>query len=221
MEPNNLSELFCTQCSLQFGGKTVYKLHLSLVHNVKGNEQKYQSKLDKIKSENVEDIGENITGKQSFKCEICERKFSFRFSLHRHISEAHEEKRPHKKVNMNNHKESVNEERKKFRCDKCDKAFSDKSNMTQHINAVHEGKRPFQCSICDASFSTKQVMNRHINSVHEGMKPFKCDICKYTFSREGSIKKHIKVVHEGKKPFQCRICFASFSETGSIKEILL
>ena len=147
MEQNNLSELFCTQCSLQFGGKTVYKLHLSLVHNVKGDGQKSQSKLDKIKSENVEDIGENIKGKQSFKCETCERQFSFRFSLHRHISKAHEEKISHKKVNMNNHIESVHEGKKKFKCDKCDKAFSQKSNMTKHINTVHEGNKPFQCSI--------------------------------------------------------------------------
>ena len=43
MEPDNLNELFCTQCSLQFGGKTVYNLHLSLVHNVKEDGQKSQS----------------------------------------------------------------------------------------------------------------------------------------------------------------------------------
>ena len=81
MEANNLNELFCTQCSLQFGGKTVYNLHLSLVHNVKEDGQKSQSRLDMIKSENIElkhidgNIKRNIKGKQSFKCEICERKF--------------------------------------------------------------------------------------------------------------------------------------------------
>ena len=82
MEEINLKELFCSQCSLQFGGKSVYNLNLLLVHDVKEDGQKSQSKLDKIKSENVEDIGGIIKGKQSFKCEICERKFSFRFTLH-------------------------------------------------------------------------------------------------------------------------------------------
>ena len=126
MGERNLKELFCSQCSLQFNGKYVYNLHLYLVHNVKDDGQKSQSK-----SENVEDIGGNINGKQSFNCEICKRKFSFRFSLHRHISEVHEEKRPHKKVTMNNHKELVHEEKKKFQCGKCDKAFSDMPIQTK------------------------------------------------------------------------------------------
>ena len=162
MEERNLKELFCSQCSLQFGGKSVYNLHLYLVHNVKDDGQKSQSK-----SENVEDIGGNVKEKQSFNCEICERKFSFRFSLHRHISEVHEENRSHKKVIMNNHKESVHEGKKKFQCGKCNKLFSDKSNMTKHIASIHEGKKPFRCDNCDASFSTKQNMNKHIKVVHE------------------------------------------------------
>ena len=130
MQPNNLNELFCAQCSLQFGGKTVYNLHLSLVHNVKEDGQNFQSRLNKIKSENIElkhiggNIKRNIKEKQSFKFEICERKFSFRFSLKRHMNEVHEEKRTHKceicdytsfiKAKMDNHMESVHERKKKF-----------------------------------------------------------------------------------------------------------
>ena len=171
MGERNLKEIFCSQCSLQFNGKYVYNLHLYLVHTVKDNGQKSQSR-----SENVEDIGGNINGKQSFNCGICKRKFSFRFSLHRHISEVHEEKRPHKKVTMNNHKELVHEEKKKFQCGKCDKAFSDKSSMTRHITSVHEGKKPFKCNRCDFTSSQKISITRHIASVHEGKKPFKCDI---------------------------------------------
>ena len=52
MEERNLIELFCSQCSLQFGGKSVYNLHLFLVHDVKEDGQKSQSRLDRIKSEN-------------------------------------------------------------------------------------------------------------------------------------------------------------------------
>ena len=162
MEERNLKELFCSQCSLQFGGKSVYNLHLYLVHNVKDDGQKSQSK-----SENVEDIGENINGKQSFNCEICKRKFSFRFSLQRHISEVHEEKRPHKKVNMNDHKESVHEGKKEFHCGKCNYVSSEKRNMNKHIASVHEGKKPFQCEICDYRCAKKVNMNQHFALVHQ------------------------------------------------------
>ena len=34
------TNLFCETCSLQFGKKIVYDIHLSFVHNVKENEEK-------------------------------------------------------------------------------------------------------------------------------------------------------------------------------------
>ena len=35
MEKPNLKDLFCFQCDLQFDKKTIYDMHLSIVHNYK------------------------------------------------------------------------------------------------------------------------------------------------------------------------------------------
>ena len=104
----------------------MYNLHLSLVHNVKEDGQKSQSRLNKIKSKNIElkhiggNIKTNIKEKQSFKCEICERNFSFRFSLKRHIASVHEGK-------------------KSLKCDRCDYTSSQRYSMKKHIEIFHEG----------------------------------------------------------------------------------
>ena len=39
MERKFLRDLFCYQCSLQFGGKPVYDLHQSLVHGISGDSE--------------------------------------------------------------------------------------------------------------------------------------------------------------------------------------
>ena len=40
----------------------------------------------------------------------------------------------------------------------------------RHITGVHEGKNPFKCDICDRCFSQKADLNRHVAYVHEGKK---------------------------------------------------
>ena len=68
--------------------------------------------------------------------------------------------------------------------------------MTRHIASVHEGKKAFKCQICDKSFSQKGSMNKHMASVHEEIKAFKCDICRYGCSKKVIMDKHMVSVHE-------------------------
>ena len=64
-------------------------------------------------------------------------------------------------------KENSNVKGKKtFKCEICDKKFSQKVNINIHYSSVHEGKKTFKCNICDKCFSRKIFMDRHIASVH-------------------------------------------------------
>ena len=47
--------------------------------------------------------------------------------------------------------------------------------LKSFIMPVHEQKKSFKCNICEAAFSQKVNLNRHIESVHKEKKPFKCN----------------------------------------------
>ena len=60
-----------------------------------------------------------LEDKKSFDCDFCDKNFSFKGNLNKHIKSVHEGKKP-------------------FKCKVCDKCFSVKCNLNSHIESVHE-----------------------------------------------------------------------------------
>ena len=186
-------DFFCKKCSLQFGKKYVYDLHLSLVHGEKmevkteppnseknsfKNEQlNYEEKFQKPQETVREKEASYLVVHKSIKCNICDATFKTNQNLKKHIRSVHEGKR--------------------FKCKSCDASFTQKDSLSRHVTSVHEGKKPFKCNICDANFTQKGNLNGHISLVHEGKKPFSCSICHTSFSRKAALNIHISSVHEG------------------------
>ena len=50
-----------------------------------------------------------------------------------------------------------------------------------HIASVHEEKKPFKCEICDKGFSQKHNMKIHVESVHKKKKTFKRRIVTWSY----------------------------------------
>jgi KRAB domain-containing zinc finger protein len=95
-------------------------------------------------------------GKNVFECTTCEKSFSRKSDLNRHIS-----------MTKNHTSDSVHEETKTFKCKKCDKGLTRKYCLKKHMAGVHApGKLPSKCNICNASFADAQYLNIHINDVH-------------------------------------------------------
>ena len=184
---------FCELCSLQFGNKSVFDIHLSFVHG---------KNITKIKEEAAEPNAVKRTGANVV---ILQPR-----SMKKHITIVHEGEKPLKclicnysasrKQHLDMHITSVHEVKKTFKCSICDASFAQSANLKTHIATIHEGQKPFKCSICDSSFRLSANLKTHIKAVHEGQKPFKCSICDASFTQSGSLKTHIKAVHEGQKP---------------------
>ena len=174
-------DFFCNKCSLQFGKKYVFDLHLSLVHGekikVKSEPQdcKENSQEFQTPEKNCSDL-EVVT---SLKCDMCDSFFKDKRDLKKHV-------------------ESVHEQKKQFHCNICDAYLTTKQSLNGHIATIHKGKKPFKCNICDASFTQKRNLNGHIASVHEGKKPFKCPTCDARFAQKSNLKKHLTSVHKEK-----------------------
>lgn len=118
------------------------------------------------------------------KCHICDRMFSFKKSVDRHI-------------------EAVQGGKKPFKCKICDQCFPQSNGLSSHVKRVHEGKRPFPCLKCNATISKKGGLTRHYKLVHADLKPYPCTLCPKRFKLNQTLKAHLSV-HEEKK-FECNI----------------
>ena len=165
--------------------------------------------------------------KPVFLCDQCDKQFSYRGHLNRHISSVHDGK--------------------KSDCDQCNKQFSDKCSLKRHISAVHEGKalkvvdkrknkefnvhqkvnrkkskrNPLKIDpngnksdfdSCKSEFNIKNSKDpSNVSSKDE--KPFQCQNCDRNYKLKKSLKTHIETVHNGKK-FDCDQCNKQFTNTG-------
>ncbi|CAH0731666.1 unnamed protein product, partial [Brenthis ino] len=113
-----------------------------------------------------------------FQCNHCEKRFSVRRDVDRHMNRVH--------LNI-----------KPYQCDKCDKAYVNAWSLTEHSRFAHEGyKRPlnFPCPLCDKVFDRNATRKAHIRT-HTGERPFQCPRCAARFAQAGVLATHVRLVH--------------------------
>lgn len=78
----------------------------------------------------------------------------------------------------------------KFKCDVCDKRFSNLGNFNVH-KRIHKREKPFRCSVCGKSFRLAKSLTVHM-VLHTETESFDCPVCDRSFNRSGSLKIHMK-----------------------------
>ena len=146
-------------------------------------EQRFQSSQVNVDPTNVR-----------YNCDRCEKSYSCKNHLDRHIKSVHENVR--------------------YNCDLCDKSFSAKTPLNRHIKSVHENVR-YNCDLCDKSCSQKADLKAHIKSVHENVR-YNCHDCEKSFSLKHDLKRHITSIHKNNR-HQCQKCHKSFSQKADLK----
>ena len=68
--------------------------------------------------------------------------------------------------NPNNSNNSTSNNEKQFKCDFCDKTFTQRRNQRAHIRTVHEKLKPFQCTHCGLTANRKFNLLSHIKKMH-------------------------------------------------------
>ena len=63
----------------------------------------------------------------------------------------------------------MHSERKRMKCESCDKEFEGEKALKRHIRIAHEGLR-VPCKQCDKRFTSNQSRNRHFMVIHETKK---------------------------------------------------
>lgn len=171
---------------------------------------------------------------QTFECPICNKLFTFKHSLDRHMNAVHEDKRDFKcevencerafrsKYELNQHRNKIHQEMKNFEqisCDVCDKICSSRKNLYAHKKYVHEGIRwgsgEFKCKFCLEVFDSKYKKSKHWYQVHwNGELKFRtCHYCNADFQLHDEFKNHIETHSE---IFVCKTCGYYFLEASAL-----
>ena len=149
-------------------------------------------------------------------CKICDRKFTEKQSLQKHISTFHGDM--------------------PYSCHNCDAAFAHKRKLNRHLASVHEEKKPYVCRICDTIYLDKQCLQKHIKTAHANILPLnfgvgaineliktdaivevKCEICCLDFKSNGKLKEHQNEIHKSGKQICCTYCDWKASEKQQAK----
>ncbi len=158
----------------------------------------------------------------SCKCTLCEKSFSDKEYLFKHLYEAHVKQKAFSctlcdksfvtKLSLTSHVATVHENKPKpFSCALCAKSFSEKGTLKFHINTVHHKLKHFTCTWCDKQFATKRLMVQHTNFVHYNLKLFSCPLCDKSFSTKGNLKVHVDAIHRKQNNLFCTFCDKSFA----------
>ena len=160
----------------------------------------------------------------NFKCDICEKWFQTDLTLYTHkISHLERtikcELCPlmfQSKARLTSH-EKVHTGEKKYRCETCDKTFTQGASLKRH-KLQHE-ERKEKCSTCGKKFHDKYDMMKHEKTHATSVVMFipyetPCNICSMTFASIAKIKQHNEYHHPDskityKKPkmvFACTNC---------------
>jgi len=129
-----------------------------------------------------------------WECGICGKDFKHQYTLVRHLP--------------------VHTDERKFKCDKCEKAFRQLSTLTQHKASKHSSSKPYVCEICTKSFSRVSILINH-KKIHKNGKDFRCNICEKAFHQKINLKMHMNI-HTNERPYSCNICQKGFNQKSNL-----
>ncbi|XP_074656710.1 uncharacterized protein LOC141909929 [Tubulanus polymorphus] len=161
----------CLTCEKCFMVKSSFDRHMKQVHDVCPNSH---VSSEKVKAGDI----------KKYKCQFCDKRFSFSATCKRH--------------------ERIHTGEKPYKCQFCNKGFYYYNDRVGH-ERIHTGEKPFKCPVCEKCFTQKSYRKQHMKLKHErihtGEKPFKCAICNKRMNTLYHCKQHERL-HTGQKPFK-------------------
>ncbi|XP_074786561.1 LOW QUALITY PROTEIN: uncharacterized protein LOC141972566 [Athene noctua] len=167
----------------------------------------------------------SISRKNEYKCEQCEKVFTWKRSLRRH--------------------RQIHTGEKPFNCQDCGKSFRQKYQLQKH-QTIHTKEEPYLCTTCGKRFSFKTSLIMHQHG-HTGESPntcsgktfetgtcgednqegasqppsssrgkkYMCEYCGKVYPSGSELRRHQRS-HTGERPYKCQDCGKSFMTSGHL-----
>ena len=124
-------------------------------------------------------------------------------------------------------------EPQKFKCNQCDKTYSNSNALRYHMSKLHQVFEKPSCDVCGSQFYSSATLIKHKQKVHQEIlkeASYKCDDCGKAFSYLSALKRHEKEQHFGPKfnvdyhegyktiaIFECDQCDLKFKRSSDLK----
>lgn len=159
------------------------------------NEFKYESNNMHTELPKTQGINEdNDANKNKFECELCNKFFSRKTHLIRHMT--------------------IHTDERAFECIHCNQKFRRRDHLQNHLN-THTQLKTEKCSHCAYTTARVEHLRNHIRARHTEKPPanettdsFNCPECNRSFSSQKNLKAHNK---SHSTTFNCKRCDAQFS----------
>ncbi|KAI5644086.1 zinc-finger associated domain (zf-AD) domain-containing protein [Phthorimaea operculella] len=102
----------------------------------------------------------------------------------------------------------IHEGVRKYKCDKCEKAFFTSDSLKNHRKNIH-GAKQLKCPECIMTFTCKMNLKSHMFK-HSDKMSFVCDVCTKAFKRRHALRRHILMHNAANKKVPCEYCDMTF-----------
>ncbi|XP_061402134.1 transcription factor grauzone-like [Musca vetustissima] len=127
---------------------------------------------------------------KAFKCQVCGKCFTARFTWMTHTNHSHPEAKISKDDGGNG-----------FKCSICGLCCGDAATMLQHCKIHSNDKKLHHCQFCNKSFKKERGLNKHLYIYHLSCRPQSSDIiqtcphCPKTFNYRTGLYHHLRRTH--------------------------
>ena len=211
-------EYGCVKCAATFARKKQLAKHIA-AHNRQNDGDHKCTKCNRqyVFEKDLKRHVAHAHGEKKYRCEICERSFSFLCLMQRHTCVAAYvckvcNKSFAKSQGLEKHK-AIHAGIRQI-CATCGKTFSDDSGLRRHM-FLHSDS-VFPCKFCKKTFKMPYALNTHM-ALHSQEKRNVCHICGEAFAQPARLRLHI-MKHTGLKPYKCETCGKAFPTSSRRKK---
>ncbi|XP_038059517.1 zinc finger protein 208-like isoform X2 [Patiria miniata] len=196
----NDGELSCKDHSSTFKTVESLQVHNAIHANSKPEQSSEKSSPEHSEPERLLSV---LSSDASLSCSTCNRNFSCKQSLKKHVKSIHDNKdRP-------------------FKCTLCDKSFKRRDVLKEHVN-IHTKEKVYSCVICQHFCYSRGAHRMHMlshtlddeSAVND--ENVTCENCLKQFSDKSALKEHICSQSE-KRELSCEVCFLTFETLASLQ----